>query len=98
MGMPLILRIPVVPDVNDNEENIRETAEFIIDELGNKVQQVQLLAYRQLGIEKYETLGMEYPMAGRKLAEREVRDRAILDLVTLMTSYGVPAVAGANKS
>lgn len=98
MGMPLILRIPVVPDVNDNEENIRETAEFIINELGNKVQQVQLLAYRQLGIEKYETLGMEYPMAGRKLPERKVRDRAILDLVKLMTSYGVPAVAGANTN
>ncbi len=98
MGMPLILRIPVVPEVNDSEENIKKTAEFIINELGNKVQQVQLLPYRPLGTEKYETLGMEYPMAGRNLPERKVRDRSILGLVRLMRSYGVPAVAGANTN
>lgn len=51
MGIPLVIRIPVIPDVNNSEENIRATSEFIANELGNHIVQVQLLPYRKMGTE-----------------------------------------------
>ncbi len=56
MEKPLIIRIPVVPAHNNNEENIRASAEFIKEKLSNRVMQVQLLPYRQLGMEIYASL------------------------------------------
>ncbi|SFG63542.1 (2S)-3-sulfopropanediol dehydratase activating enzyme [Oribacterium sp. WCC10] len=58
----LILRIPVIPHINDDMENISQTADFILEELQNHVKVLQLLSYMRLGIEKYESLGREYPM------------------------------------
>jgi len=56
IGKKLIIRIPVIPGHNDDDANILATGEFIRDELQNKVLQVQLLPYRKLGTEKYESL------------------------------------------
>lgn len=58
----LILRIPVIPHINDDMENISQTADFILEELKNHVKVLQLLSYMRLGIEKYDSLGREYPM------------------------------------
>ncbi|MBW2456850.1 MAG: radical SAM protein, partial [Deltaproteobacteria bacterium] len=98
MGKPVIVRIPVVPGYNDDEDNIRATAVFIAEGLGNQVLQVQLLPYRPLGIEKYASLGLDYPMEGDAQPDRATSDQAIRSLVSLMTSYGVPAVAGASST
>ncbi len=46
MGIPVVIRIPVIPGHNNGEENIRATAGFIQQELKNRVLQVQLLPYR----------------------------------------------------
>jgi pyruvate formate lyase activating enzyme len=97
MEMPLVIRIPVVPGHNNSEENIRATAGFILDKLHNKVKQVQLLPYRPLGIEKYQSLSMEYPMANCSSQEPGVMEKEILKVVSLLQSYGIPAVAGVNS-
>jgi pyruvate formate lyase activating enzyme len=96
-GKQLIIRIPVIPGHNDDRENIEATALFIRDRLGHRVIQVQLLPYRQLGLEKYESLGMNYGMDGFQGPERKVWEKNILSLVELMKSYGVPAVAGSSN-
>lgn len=96
-GKPLVIRIPVVPDYNDSRENIAATARFIIDRLGNRVAQVQLLPFRQLGVEKYESLGLSYGMDGLQVPERKVWEKNILFLVEVMRSYGVSAVAGSSN-
>lgn len=92
----LIIRIPVIPGHNDSEENIKATARFISDRLGNRVTQVQLLPYRQLGVEKYESLGLRYGMNGFQTPPREVWEQNILLLVDVMKSYGILAVAGSS--
>ncbi|HZK44455.1 MAG TPA: glycyl-radical enzyme activating protein [Syntrophomonadaceae bacterium] len=97
MGMPLVIRIPVVPGHNNDEKNIRATAQFIADELGNRVKQVQLLPYRQLGEEKYKSIGMPYPMGTFEVPERRVWEENIRHLVEVMQEYGVPAVAGTTE-
>ena len=96
MKKPLIIRIPVIPGRNDDEENIRETAGFIAGRLENRVLQVQLLPYRQLGVEKYESLGREYPMPESAAQNRSVWEKNILNLVSILQSYGIQAAAGAN--
>jgi len=95
--MPLIIRIPVIFGHNDSEKNIRATAEFIAGKLGSSVVQVQLLPYRQLGLEKYETLGLNYPMAGYRPPERKVWEKRIHGLVKLLKTYNIPAVAGSSS-
>jgi pyruvate formate lyase activating enzyme len=91
---PLIIRIPVVPDHNDGDENIHATAQFIIEKLGNRVTQLQLLPYRQLGVEKYASLGREYPMSYFNPPERPVWEKNIHRIAEILLSYGIPAVAG----
>ena len=46
LGKKLVLRTPVIPGINDDDENIRSTGAFIRDELAGAVIQFQLLPYR----------------------------------------------------
>ena len=98
-GEQVLIRIPVVPNVNDSEQNIRATAKFIKDELHNKVLQVQLLPYLKMGIEKYDSLGKFYPM-GDDYEPEDLKTRTpyIKDLVEIMREYGNPAVFNSSTS
>ncbi len=96
-GTPVVIRIPVVPQHNGTEQNLRDTARFIMAELGGRVRQVQLLPFRKLGEDKYASLGMRYPMADFDSPPREVWEQTIRRLVDLMRTFGVPAVAGAGN-
>lgn len=93
-GTPLVIRMPVVPGYNDDDENIEATARFIKSDLNNGIRQLQLLPYRLLGLEKYESLGMEYPMAGTEPPKSEKYLSGIRKLVEVMKSYGINAAAG----
>ena len=53
---PIYIRIPVIGGVNDNVENMRQTAAFL-QTLGGSVKQVDLLSYHDLGIQKSAKLG-----------------------------------------
>jgi pyruvate formate lyase activating enzyme len=55
-GAQIILRIPLVGSVNDDEDNIRQTAEFI-SSLPGKVLEVHLLPYHAIAQHKYTKLG-----------------------------------------
>jgi len=97
LNKKMIVRIPVVPDHNDSDENIVATGNFIKKELNNKVIQLQLLPYRKLGTEKYASLNQDYPMGNDYMPqEREVWETNLLRLTALLCDTGVPAVAGSN--
>lgn len=53
----IIIRIPVVPGVNDNIENIKKTAEFV-SSLG--IKEVHLLPFHKGGVDKYRRLRRDY--------------------------------------
>jgi len=53
-GPRTVVRIPVIPGVNDDAENIRETAEFLRS-LGT-IHEISLLPYHKLGRDKYSGL------------------------------------------
>lgn len=57
-GKPFVIRIPLIPGVNDTEENLTATAKLLIDV--ESLQKVELLPYHQTAGAKYEMLGKEY--------------------------------------
>jgi len=95
-GTPIVIRIPVVPGLNGTEDNLRATARYIAEELDGHVIQVQLLPFRKLGLEKYRSLGMEYPMQDFEAPPRDRWEKDIRRFAEMMCSYGLDAVAGAN--
>ena len=56
-GKEFITRIPLIPTVNDTEENIRETAIFM-SSLG--VNKIELLPYNKMAGSKYLLMGRKY--------------------------------------
>ena len=50
-GKEIIIRIPVIPTLNDSEDNIKAAAEFVRG-LG-KIKKIELLPYHNLGQAKY---------------------------------------------
>ena len=97
LGKKLVIRTPVVMGYNADEENIRATGAFIRDELGGRIVQYQLLPYRKMGTEKYDSLGLPYPMGDYEPPERTVWEENLLRLADLLvTEYGLPAVAGSG--
>lgn len=61
-GIPIIIRTPVIPGYNDDDDNIIGIAEFIRS-IAN-VKDYELLAYHKLGEVKYRALGRLYPLPG----------------------------------
>lgn len=61
-GTPYWVRHVVTPTLTDGEQHLMELKEYI-GTLKN-VQKVELLPYHVLGVQKYHTLGIPYPLEG----------------------------------
>ena len=97
LGKPLVIRTPVVPGFNGDEENIRATGAFLRDALGGKILQYQLLPYRKMGTEKYASLRRPYPMGDYRVPDRSEWEPTLLRYAALLREeYGLPAVAGSG--
>ena len=59
----IILRVPVIPEVNLSQEGIKSIFSLAIQEY---VPRVDLLPYHTLGMIKYAQLGLEYPFPVRQ--------------------------------
>jgi len=59
LGIPTIVRTPIIPGFNDSESNIRATAEFLKN-LQN-LQYYELLSYNPMGNDKRKRLGYPVP-------------------------------------
>jgi pyruvate formate lyase activating enzyme len=64
LGAPIVVRVPLIPGFNLAEENLRSTAEFVV-QLGDTVRSLDLLPYHTLGRAKYKALGRSYPWPDR---------------------------------
>ena len=96
VGRELILRIPVIPGINDDMENMEETADFIINELKDSVRTLQLLSFMRLGVEKYQSLGMPYEMEDVKFNRRALQ-KHINELADYFNSRGIHCLVGTRE-
>jgi pyruvate formate lyase activating enzyme len=87
-GIPIYLRIPVIPGYNDSEQNIRATCEFATS-LRSLVE-VHLLPLHHLGSARYESIGRPYPVADVPL----ITDYEMQALKVLVESYGLECRIG----
>lgn len=84
-GIPVYVRIPVIPGFNDSEENIRATCEFA-QELPSVVE-VDLLPLHHFGKARYASLDRPYPIEDLPL----VPDGVAQELKLLIESYRLKA-------
>ena len=97
MDAKLILRIPVVPGINDTHENLEQSAAFINQDLQGKLVQLQLLRFRKLGTEKYESLDRPYPMEDFPDPDNRAFEKHIREIASYFRDRGIPAIAGTNQ-
>jgi len=86
-GIPIEIRIPVIPGINDSRENMEETAR-ILSRLEN-LTGVVLLPYHGLGETKYPRVGRTYRLGGLVSPTRERME----EIAGWLTGLGVPARA-----
>ena len=71
MGIPFLVRMPVIPGVNDDNENLAHLGQ-IITSLGKNCEGVELMPYHRLGVGKYDALRRTCEMSEmRSIGQRE---------------------------
>lgn len=73
-GCDMWVRYVLVPGWNDDEEDLRGLGDFLKD--FKHVKRLEILPYHQLGVHKYEVMGLEYKMKDVKQNTPEQIDRA----------------------
>ncbi|MEG2353775.1 MAG: glycyl-radical enzyme activating protein [Clostridium sp.] len=56
LGKNIFIRMPIIPGINDDEEELKKAAELLKD---LNIIQVNLLPYHKMGMDKYKRLDME---------------------------------------
>ncbi|MCR5698959.1 MAG: glycyl-radical enzyme activating protein [Treponemataceae bacterium] len=70
-NLPIKVRTPVIPGVNDTDQEIEAISNFV-KSLGPNTE-YELLKYHRLGISKYKSLRRNYPLADVVLSEEKFR-------------------------
>ena len=81
-GVEIKIRVPIIPESNDSEENLRDTAKFI-SSLGLK--KVDILPFHPWAGQSYRLLGLEYPFA----VGEWYSDKKLEGIEEIFKSYGL---------
>jgi len=73
IGKDVWIRRVLVPGLTDGEEDLRQTGAFIRS-LGN-VRRVEVLPYHEMGVHKWQALGLDYPLVGVKPPDENALSR-----------------------
>jgi pyruvate formate lyase activating enzyme len=88
-GVDIVIRIPVIANVNDNRKNFEQAASFISELFGVK-KTVNLLPYHNIAEAKYAKLG-----SNSKYQRMTEPSKATLDdAVEIFARYGIRATVG----
>lgn len=62
LGRPVIIRVPLIPGINDDYDNIHRIGSFV-SALHN-IHSIEVLPYHELGFHKYQQFLKEYTLSG----------------------------------
>ena len=65
-GKEYVIRIPLIPDITDTEENLRAISEIVGDSA------VELMPYNVMAGAKYKSVGLEYPLKDHKSENNQI--------------------------
>jgi len=91
-GLKIWIRYPLIPDINDGDDDIDNLCRFVAD-LGPLVEKIALLPYHDLGAEKYAMVGRKYSMAETRPHSNE----SVSKIKTRIESFGLVAGIGGGK-
>lgn len=74
-GKPVWIRHVVTPGINDDDEHLLATARYV--SRYSVVERVDILPYHILGAYKYESMGLQYPLAGTPALSVEKKNHAV---------------------
>ncbi len=86
---PIIIRIPLIPGLNDSEENLLNTAKFAA-KLGKNLLRIEILPYHKFGTGTYKQLGREYKLEDIEPPSEEYMNK----LKKIIESCGVKVQIG----
>ena len=82
-GKDIWIRVPVIPDFNNNEAEMKAIAELV--STLSSVKQVTLMPYHTLGASKYKTLGLEYKFD----TEQRISDEELFGFRKIFEEKGI---------
>ncbi|NOZ29769.1 MAG: glycyl-radical enzyme activating protein [Chloroflexi bacterium] len=87
-GREIVLRIPLIPGINDDEENIRQLGRFAaaLPHLNH----VDLLPYHRMGAEKYERLDKAYTLPDTHPPSKE----RVSEIAQILRGFGLRVEVG----
>jgi len=88
LGIPIRVRLPLLPGVNDSIENTRATAAFAAS-LAN-LEALDILPYHRMGEPKWGQLGQPYKLHGVEPHKKEKLD----EMVAIAQEYGIEVTLG----
>lgn len=88
-GAEINIRIPLIAEVNDDEENISKSAEFISKLPGEK-KKINLLPYHNIAQQKYRKLGREFNIHELEEPPKE----RVAEAAAAFESYGLQVKIG----
>ncbi|MEZ0395426.1 MAG: glycyl-radical enzyme activating protein [Anaerolineales bacterium] len=86
LGPKILVRLPLVPGVNDDGDNLRATGKFLASL--PHVPPVELLAYHNIAEAKYAGLGLDYGLSAIRLPTAENIQRC----AAILGEYGIRVV------
>ena len=90
-GIPVWIRVPVIPGYTDDAGNIRDIALFIKENLP-AAERIDLLGYNDICAADYEKLQLDFPLKGTA----RVKESTMMDLRRIMEMSGVKNITVSN--
>ncbi len=87
-GIAVVVRVPVIPGLNDSRENLMATAAFVAKL--SSVRAIELLPYHNYGSAKYRHCGREYALPDLTLPDRD----RLQKLSAMLEAAGIPCRVG----
>ena len=87
-GHTITVRVPIIPDINDDEETIRQIGTFaaVLPHLSS----VNILPYHQAGVEKYRRLHLDYKLPDT----RPPSDERMSEIAHSLQGFGLQVKIG----
>jgi len=85
-GAECIVRIPLIPGINDDEKNLLESGKFLASL--PHIQSVELMGYHDIAQAKYEALGRAYALT----AIKPPTEAAVQHAADVLRSFGLNVV------
>ena len=70
-GKDIMVRIPVIPGINDNRDYLERLKEFLIETKTGSVRSINLLPFHKIGASKYKRFNIPYRMQGIEPPDKE---------------------------